>query len=183
MVLRTRPSSERHDDLYVGWGPGLDRIRQPVAQPRAAEAGSGGWPRSLATAWAWVQYMPSRTWTSTRGAAARRSGIDYAKFRKEGVVMGPKTADHIRKAPRSPSTRHRARSSSGPTSSPRPLRPGASVHGAREGPGRLLPPRHRARPRAPFSRHQTNLLSGTHEGNEVWVNAGHGREGGLRNGQ
>ena len=119
---RHRSSSSATTNLLIGYGRvGWTSLRQPVVARRTTRSRPGGspsnWPRSSASAPA----CRSRTWRSTCRTRVEKSGHSWETLKKEGVIMGtpkPITVDDGTRA----RVRHavEARSSSGPTSWPRP---------------------------------------------------------------
>ncbi|MBL0140689.1 MAG: molybdopterin-dependent oxidoreductase [Betaproteobacteria bacterium] len=186
VVLPDAMFLERHDDLYVAWGrQGWAALRQPVVPPPAEQKPAWWIAKQLADRLGVGEFMPFKDMDEYLAKRCEKSGIDYAKFRKDGIVMGEKTpitieegaaisfdtpskkvefwSDQLAKAGFDPVPKYTA-----PESAPAgyfPLITGRSpVH--------------------TFSRTQTNvLLRDLMKENEVWVNAQTAAKAGLKHGQ
>jgi thiosulfate reductase/polysulfide reductase chain A len=91
VVLPDATFLERHDDLYVGWGrQGWAAIRQPVVAPPADQRPAWWMAQELAKRLGVADYMPFTDMDEYLAKRCERAGVDYAKFRREGIVMGPK---------------------------------------------------------------------------------------------
>jgi thiosulfate reductase/polysulfide reductase chain A len=91
VVLPDATFLERHDDLYVGWGRrGWAAIRQPVVAPPADQRPAWWMAQELAKRLGVADYMPFTDMDEYLAKRCERAGVDYAKFRREGIVMGPK---------------------------------------------------------------------------------------------
>jgi thiosulfate reductase/polysulfide reductase chain A len=91
VVLPDATFLERHDDLYVGWGrQGWAAIRQPVVAPPADQRPAWWMAKELAQRLGVGEYMPFKDMDEYLAKRCERAGVDYAQFRREGIVMGPK---------------------------------------------------------------------------------------------
>jgi len=186
VVLPDTMFLERHDDLYVAWGrQGWAALRQPVVPPPGEQKPAWWMAKQLADRLGVGEYMPFKDMDEYLAKRCEKSGIDYAKFKKEGIVMGEKKpitveegatlefdtpskkvefwSDQLAKAGFDPVPKYTA-----------PETPPAGFF-------RLVTGR---APVHTFSRTQTNLLlRDLMPENEVWVNAVTAAKAGLKSGQ
>jgi thiosulfate reductase/polysulfide reductase chain A len=186
VVLPDTSFLERHDDFYVsasrqGWAA----IRQPVAEPPADQKPSWWMAKQLANRLGVGHYMPFKDMNEYLAKRCELSGIDYATFRKEGIVMGPKKPTTVEEGAElsfaTPSKKVEFYSEQLAAAGFDPVPKYAAPDLAPAGFYRLVTGR---APVHTFSRTQTNpLLSHLMPENEVWVNADTAAKAGLANGQ
>ncbi len=91
VVLPESMFLERHDDLYVGWGrQGWTALRQPVVAPPADQKPAWWMAKQLGERLGVGEYMPFKDMDEYLAKRCEKSGVDYAKLRAEGILMGPK---------------------------------------------------------------------------------------------
>ena len=96
VVLPDTTFLERHDDLYVAWGrQGWTALRQPVVAPPGEQKPAWWMAKELANRLGVGEYMPFKDMEEYLARRCEKSGIDYAKLRKEGILMGPKAPSTI----------------------------------------------------------------------------------------
>jgi thiosulfate reductase/polysulfide reductase chain A len=186
VVLPDTTFLERHDDFYVGWGrQGWAALRQPVVQPPGEQKPAWWMAKELANRLGVGQYMPFKDMDEYLAARCEKSGIDYAKFRKEGIVMGPKEPITVEEGAEiafdTPSKKVEFWSDQLAKAGFDPVPKYTAPEKAPDGFFRLVTGR---APVHTFSRTQTNpLLRDIMKENEVWVNAATAAKAGLSNGQ
>jgi len=186
VVLPDTTFLERHDDFYVGWGrQGWAAIRQPVVAPPDDQKPAWWMAKELANRLGLAEYMPFKDMDEYLAARCEKSGIDYAKFKREGIVMGPKKPITIEEGAEiafdTPSKKVEffsdplAKAGFDPV--PKYTPPEAPPAG-------FYPLVTGRSPVHTFSRTQTNpLLADLVGENEVWINAATAAKAGLKNGQ
>jgi thiosulfate reductase/polysulfide reductase chain A len=186
VVLPDTMFLERHDDFYVGWGrQGWAAIRQPVVAAPAEQKPAWWMAKQLANRLGVGEFMPFKDMDEYLAARCGKAGIDYATFRREGIVMGPKKPITVEEGAEvafdTPSRKVEFWSDPlakrGFDAVPRYTPPDEAPAGF----FRLVTGRS---PVHTFSRTQTNpLLRDLMTENEVWVNAATAEKAGLRHGQ
>ncbi len=186
VVLPDTTFLERHDDLYVGWGrQGWAALRQPVV-PAPDEQKPAWWmAKELANRLGVGEYMPFKDMDEYLAARCEKSGIDYAKFRREGIVMGEKKPITVEEGAEiafdTPSRKVEFWSDQLAKAGFDPVPKYTPPEAAPAGFYRLVTGRS---PVHTFSRTQTNpLLADLVPENEVWVNAATAAQAGLKSGQ
>jgi thiosulfate reductase / polysulfide reductase chain A len=186
VVLPDTMFLERHDDLYVGWGrQGWAALRQPVIAPPGEQKPAWWIAKQLADKLGVGEYMPFKDMDEYLAARCAKSGIDYAKFRKEGIVMGEKTPITIEEGATitfdTPSKKVEFWSDQLAKAGFDPVPKYTAPEVAPAGYFRLVTGR---APVHTFSRTQTNLLlRDIMKENELWVNAATAAKAGLKHGQ
>ncbi len=186
VVLPDTMFLERHDDLYVGWGrQGWTALRQPVVEPPGEQKPAWWIAKQLGERLGVGQYMPFKDMDEYLAKRCELSGIDYAKLKKEGILMGPKKPITVEEGLTlefdTPSKKvefwsdQLAKGGFDPVPKYTPPEP------APAGFFRLVTGR---APVHTFSRTQSNvLLADLMPENEVWVNAATAEKAGLKSGQ
>ncbi len=186
VVLPDTTFLERHDDLYVGWGrQGWAAIRQPVVAPPGEQKPAWWMAKQLAGKLGVGEYMPFKDMDEYLATRCEKAGVDYAKLRKEGIVMGPKEPITVEEGAQiafdTPSKKVEFWSDQLAKAGFDPVPKYTAPEPAPAGYFRLITGR---APVHTFSRTQTNpLLRDLMKENEVWVNAATAAAAGLRNGQ
>jgi thiosulfate reductase / polysulfide reductase chain A len=87
---------ERHDELVAGWGrQGWVALRQPV-MPAPHEQKPGWWiAKQLAEKLGIPESMPFKDIEEYLAYRVEKSGLDYAKLKAEGVILGPKKPIYV----------------------------------------------------------------------------------------
>ena len=173
--------------LLRGLGPAGVGGAAPARGPRrrASRSPPGGSPSSSASALGVGEYMPFKDMDEYLAKRCEKSGIDYAKFRKEGIVMGPKKPITIEEGAEisfdTPSKKVEFWSEQLAKAGFDPVPKYTAPEKAPDGFFRLVTGR---APVHTFSRTQTNLyLRDLMKENEVWVNAETAAKAGLKHGQ
>ena len=186
VILPDTTFLERHDDLYVGWGrQGWAALRQPVVPPPDDQKPAWWMAKELANRLGVGEYMPFKDMEEYLAVRCEKSGIDYAKFKREGIVMGPKKPITIEEGAEiafdTPSgkveffSEQLAKAGFDPV--PKYTPPEALPAG-------FYPLVTGRSPVHTFSRTQTNpLLADLVGENEVWINAATAAKAGLKSGQ
>ena len=186
VVLPDTTFLERHDDLYVAWGrQGWTALRQPVVAPPGEQKPAWWMAKELANRLGVGEYMPFKDMEEYLARRCEKSGIDYAKLRKEGILMGPKAPSTIEDGAEiafdTPSGKVEFFSEQLAKAGFDPVPKYTAPEAAPAGFYRLITGRS---PVHTFSRTQTNLLlRDLMKENEVWVNAGTAAKAGLKHGQ
>ena len=186
VVLPDTTFLERHDDLYVAWGrQGWTALRQPVVAPPGEQKPAWWMAKELANRLGVGEYMPFKDMEEYLARRCEKSGIDYAKLRKEGILMGPKAPSTIEEGAEiafdTPSGKVEFFSEQLAKAGFDPVPKYTAPEAAPAGFYRLITGRS---PVHTFSRTQTNLLlRDLMKENEVWVNAGTAAKAGLKHGQ
>jgi thiosulfate reductase/polysulfide reductase chain A len=186
VVLPDTTFLERHDDFYVGWGrQGWAALRQPVVQPPGEQKPAWWMAKQLADKLGIGEYMPFKDMDEYLAARCERSGIDYAKFKRDGILMGPKTPITAEEGAEiafdTPSKKVEFWSDQLAKAGFDPVPKYTAPEKAPDGFYRLVTGR---APVHTFSRTQTNpLLRDLMKENEVWVNAATAAKAGLKSGQ
>jgi len=186
VVLPESMFLERHDDLYVGWGrQGWAALRQPVVAPPADQKPAWWMAKQLGERLGVGEYMPFKDMDEYLAKRCEKAGVDYAKLRAEGILMGPKkpiTVDEgVEIVFDTPSKKVEFWSDQLAKAGFDPVPKYAAPEAAPAGFFRLITGR---APVHTFSRTQTNtLLHDLMKENEVWVNAATAKSAGLVNGQ
>jgi thiosulfate reductase/polysulfide reductase chain A len=186
VVLPDTSFLERHDDFYVsslrqGWAA----IRQPVVPPPGDQKPSWWIAKQLADRLGVGHYMPFKDMDEYLAKRCELAGVDYAKFRKEGIVMDPKkpiTVDEgLELSFDTPSKKVEFWSEQLAKAGFDPVPKYAPPDAAPPGFYRLVTGR---APVHTFSRTQTNpLLSDLMPENELWVYTDTAAAAGLKHGQ
>jgi thiosulfate reductase / polysulfide reductase chain A len=186
VVLPDTSFLERHDDFTVGaFRQGWAAIRQPTVEPPGDQKPSWWMAKQLAERLGVGQYMPFKDMNEYLAKRCELGGIDYAKFCKEGIVMGPKKPITVEEGAEltfaTPSKKVEFYSeqlaSAGFDPVPRYVPPDPAPPGY----FRLVTGR---APVHTFSRTQTNpLLRNLMPENELWVHAETAARAGIRNGE
>ncbi len=186
VVLPDTTFLERHDDLYVGWGrQGWAALRQPVV-PAPDEQKPAWWiAKELANRLGVGEFMPFKDMDEYLATRCEKSGIDYAKFKREGIVMGPKkpitVEEGLELAFDTPSKKVEFFSDQLAKAGFDPVPKYTPPEAPPAGYFALVTGRS---PVHTFSRTQTNpLLADLMPENEVWVNAATAAKAGLKSGQ
>ena len=186
VVLPDTTFLERHDDLYVGWGrQGWAAIRQPVVAAPDEQKPAWWMAKELANRLGLAEFMPFKDMDEYLAARCEKSGIDYAKFKREGIVMGPKKPITVEEGAElsfdTPSKKVEFFSDQLAKAGFDPVPKYTPPEAAPAGFFRLVTGRS---PVHTFSRTQTNpLLADLMPENEVWVNAATAAKAGLKSGQ
>jgi len=186
VVLPDTTFLERHDDLYVAWGrQGWTALRQPVVAPPGEQKPAWWMAKELANRLGVGEYMPFKDMDEYLARRCEKSGIDYAKLRKEGILMGPKAPSTIEEGAEiafdTPSGKVEFFSEQLAKAGFDPVPKYTAPEAAPAGFYRLITGRS---PVHTFSRTQTNLLlRDLMKENEVWVNAETAARAGLKHGQ
>jgi len=186
VVLPDTTFLERHDDLYVGWGrQGWAALRQPVVAPPDEQKPAWWMAKELANRLGVGEYMPFKDMEEYLAARCEKSGIDYAKFKREGIVMGPKkpvtVEEGLELAFDTPSKKVEFYSDQLAKAGFDPVPKYTPPEAPPAGYFALVTGRS---PVHTFSRTQTNpLLADLVPENEVWVNAATAANAGLKSGQ
>jgi thiosulfate reductase/polysulfide reductase chain A len=87
---------ERHAELVAGWGrQGWVALRQPV-MPAPHEQKPAWWiARQLAEKLGIPECMPFKDIEEYLAYRVEKSGLDYAKLKAEGVILGPKKPIYV----------------------------------------------------------------------------------------
>lgn len=186
VVLPDTTFLERHDDFYAGWSRrGWTAIRQPVVAAPDEQKPAWWMAKELANRLGVGEFMPFKDMDEYLAARCEKSGIDYAKLREEGIVMGPEkpifVEDGAEIAFDTPSGKVEFWSEQLAKAGFDPVPKYTAPEAAPDGFFRLVTGRS---PVHTFSRTQTNpLLADIVPDNEVWVNAATAKAAGLANGQ
>jgi thiosulfate reductase/polysulfide reductase chain A len=186
VVLPESMFLERHDDLYVGWGrQGWTALRQPAVAPPADQKPAWWMAKQLAEKLGLGEFMPFKDMDEYLAKRCEKSGVDYAKFRKEGIVMGEKKPITIEEgaeiAFETPSKKVEFWSEQLAKRGFDPVPKYTAPDVAPAGFFRLVSGR---APVHTFSRTQTSVyLRDLMKENEVWVNGETAAKAGLRHGQ
>ncbi len=186
VVLPESMFLERHDDLYVGWGrQGWTALRQPVVAPPGEQKPAWWMAQQLAGRLGVGEFMPFKDMDEYLAKRCEKSGIDYAKLRQEGIVMGAKTPITVEEGAElafdTPSGKVEFWSDQLAKAGFDPVPKYTAPEAAPAGFFRLITGR---APVHTFSRTQTNpLLADLMKENELWVNAATADAAGLKNGQ
>ncbi len=186
VVLPDAMFLERHDDLYVAWGrQGWAALRQPVVAPPADQKPAWWMAKQLGERLGVGEFMPFKDMDEYLAKRCEKSGIDYAKLREEGIVMGKKTPITVEEGAElvfdTPSGKVEFWSDLLAKAGFDPVPKYTPPEAAPAGFYRLITGRS---PVHTFSRTQTKpLLRDLMKENELWVNAATAAAAGLKNGQ
>jgi thiosulfate reductase/polysulfide reductase chain A len=177
---------ERHDELVAGWGrQGWVALRQPV-MPAPQEQKPAWWiARQLAEKLGIPESMPFKDIEDYLAYRVEKSGLDWAKLKAEGILMGPKKPIYIDDgAPvefGTPSGKVEFWSDQLKAAGFDPVPKYTPPEKPPEGYFPLISGR---APAHTFSRTQSNpLLADLMRDNEVWVNTATAARLGLKNGE
>ena len=177
---------ERHDELLAGWGrQGWVALRQPVV-PAPHDQKAGWWmAKQLAERLGVGASMPFEDIEAYLALRCEKSGIDYAKLKTDGVIMGPKkpiyVEDGLELTFATPSGKVEFYSDQLKEKGFDPVPRYTPPDKAPEGYFPLISGR---APVHTFSRTQSNpYLASLMPENEVWVNGATAARLGLKNGQ
>jgi len=96
VVLPEATFLERYDELVVGWGrQGWVSLRQPVMQPPHEQKPAWWIAKQLAGKLGIPESMPFKDIEEYLAFRCTNSGIDFAKLKAQGVVMGPKQPNYV----------------------------------------------------------------------------------------
>jgi thiosulfate reductase/polysulfide reductase chain A len=177
---------ERHDDLYVGWSrQGWTALRQPVVPPPGEQKPAWWIAKQLGERLGVGHFMPFKDMDEYLAVRCERSGIDYARLKKEGILMGPKKPITVEEGAElafdTPSGKVEFWSEQ---LAKRGFDPVPKYTPPDKAPDGFFPLVTGRAPVHTFSRTQTNLyLSDLMKENEVWVNAETAAKAGLKHGQ
>jgi thiosulfate reductase/polysulfide reductase chain A len=177
---------ERYDELLAGWGRrGWIALRQPV-MPAPHDQKPGWWiAKQLANKLGIAQAMPFDDIEQYLRARIERSGYDWDKLKREGIIMGPAqpttVEDGLELSFDTPSGKVEFYSEQLKERGFDPVPKYTRHAAAPEGYFRLITGR---APVHTFSRTQSNVLLGdAMRENEIWVNGTTAQKLGLANGQ
>ena len=186
VVLPDTMFLERHDDLYVGWGrQGWTALRQPVVAPPADQKPAWWIAKQLGERLGVGEFMPFKDMDEYLAKRCEKAGVDYAKLKAEGILMGPKTPITIEEGAEiafdTPSKKVEFWSDQLAKRGFDPVPKYTAPDPAPAGYFRLVTGR---APVHTFSRTQTNIyLRELMKENEIWVNVETAAKAGLKHGQ
>jgi thiosulfate reductase/polysulfide reductase chain A len=87
---------ERHDELVAGWGrQGWVALRQPVMPAPHDQKPAWAIAKQLAEKLGIPECMPFKDIEEYLAYRVEKSGLDYAKLKAEGVILGPKKPIYV----------------------------------------------------------------------------------------